>query len=165
MVRFGFTGAEALAHGLPPVDLTLDGSGLMIRPLPGGRCYLSGSGPPGGPHGISLEPYAGTPSGPEALRALAGARFAGPTYAPGQAATIALSGRSVQAFTCAVGAGHARALHLLALIPARDGADAGVLLDYWCAAGAGAPLGPDGVLGLARHGDTLRSLRVDFPPG
>lgn len=155
---------DATARGLPPASIELDGAGLMVRSLPGEGCYLQGSGPPGGPLGISVEAYADTPAEEAALGAMAGKRFAGRSFMAGQVATIRLAGRSVRAFTCVTDPSHARSLHLLALFPRAEGARDGVLLDFWCSAGAGDPLSPEAMLRLERHGDTLRSLCLRFEP-
>lgn len=162
--RVRITNEQARAHGLPPVALELDLSGAPLagKPCAQAGSYLALSGPPGGPLGLTLEPYADVPASAEGLAALAQARFAKRSWQPGPDGLLELGGTSCVVLSGVTDTSHARAVHLLALFPATEEGQAGVLLDFWCSAGAGDPLTPEQVLALPRYGDLLRAVRVRF---
>ncbi len=156
--------ADSARHGLPAASIELDvaQAAMWGQVFPGEGVYLNLSGPPGGPLGLALVAYEGIADA-AALEEFAAKRFAGDTYVRKGPGTVELAGRSRVAFTCGRGQSLARSTHLLALIPVKEGADSGVLVDF-CVGTQRELLTPAEVMKLERlgAGGVLGSLRVRF---
>jgi hypothetical protein len=124
--------ADSARHGLPAAAIELDTSeiGFIGSAFPADGVYLSLSGPPGGPLGLALEAYKGIKDA-KGLEAFAAKRYAGDTYVRKGPGTVELAGGRRIAFTCGTGRSLARSTQFLALVPEREGADAGVLVSFY----------------------------------
>lgn len=112
------TPAEAEAKKLPraTIALSVKGLGLTVSKLPDATTYLRLSGPPGGPLGVIIRPFSGTPDA-ELVRSLAQKEIEKP-FALAGPEEVRVGGRKLWGIAYAAAAGAARAQGCLLLYPA-----------------------------------------------
>jgi len=138
---FRISREESAAHNLPPVEISVDvsGMGAVLWRFPAPRVYVHLSGPPGTPLGMAIEAYTNLKDDSQSLLALARRRTASArAVMMGEVEQVTLGGRSLLAIGWLSGESQARARHCLALFPAAEGAADGVLVELQAAAPPGA---------------------------
>ena len=157
------TAAESAERGLPKAKITLDlGETFMTsQKFPGDGVYLSMSGPPGAPLGLSIR------LSPEAITDEEGwQRYVEQTW-PDEAPKIVaaaeaeLCGSSRPACTFPTGESLARTHHLMASIEIPD-SDQAIIVHFSQAAGKSETPAPSPMVREGRYAQLLQSISINF---
>jgi hypothetical protein len=147
------------------VRVAIDKYGLVsVTPDPNGPTFVVLSGPPGGPFGISIGKCDLRTVTDEELQKLAKQHYGSArAFAEGKTGSVSVSGTRREAVTCLTGESHAHSVHILIVLPGKDGH--GALVDFTCGwpEKKAAP-SPDEVAKVSSVCDLLNALEVALEP-
>ena len=157
------TAAEAVERGLPKAEITLNlGETFMTsEKFPGDGVYLSMSGAPGAPLGLSIK------TSPELITDEQGWQRFVKQNSPGDAPEFAaaseaeICGASRSACTFTTGESLARSHHFAASVEIPD-SDQAIVIHFWQAAGKSETPAPDAMVRDGRYAKLLQSISIKF---
>lgn len=156
------TAADAKKHSLPAAEITINlgETGLSGFKFANEGEYLSLSGPPGGPLGMTVFHTKHLPKTDADWRKLVEERYDERATAMGEAADIEVAGGKHNAFSCTTDGGPAQAHHLLIAFAVPD-SDEAIVVDFY-SAGQGATPSPKTLLAAKKFSEISPSLSIRF---
>lgn len=154
--------SDAKKHSLPAAEITIDlgETGLSGMKFPNKGEYLSLSGPPGGPLGLTVFHTQELPTTDLEWRKLIEKRYGERATATGRVEAVEIAGKERGAFTFTSDSGPARAHHLLIAFAVPESKDA-ILVDFY-SAGQGETPSPKILAATKKFSEISPSLSIRF---